>query len=156
MVIIQKVSTSKNMKIRKLTPPPVKPLVWINVSRTCIRDYWDGEDYGEWEREYSCTVGDRFAKNEGIITGYDAESIRVEPDVLDADEVYAVVVTYGSGDTFGHSTGEKCVPHIVTKLEEAVKIEKSINDGSYKGYAPWNGYFESLEDTEIKKLIEKK
>jgi hypothetical protein len=81
------------------------------------------------------------------------------------DTVYVVVVTYEDGDTFGRSYGNICVVDVFENEEEAEKIasiiygdeKKSDKDDifdkkvkrSFKGYAPWVGYFERLQSVDV-------
>ena len=91
-------------------------------------------------------------------TGLYSENSPIWNETLDVDfdpksigdqEVFIVIVTYSSGDTFGHSTGNWHIERATLSREEAVRLCQSIKDNSYVGYKPWEGYFETLEDVEI-------
>lgn len=62
--------------------------------------------------------------------------------------VDVVVVRYESGDTFGRSYGNWHVVGAYLEKDKARKIEQQITRGQYKGYKPWEGYFERLQDVE--------
>lgn len=81
-----------------------------------------------------------------------SETIEVDfdPSSYLGQEIYVVVVRYSTGDTFGRRNGAWKVVGAYVNEEQVVKIEKSIEDGSYnKGHdVPWEGYFESFEGIE--------
>ena len=77
-------------------------------------------------------------------------------DLLKLDKLYLAVVRYTDGGTFGKTIGYWEVIGVAPTykiaelmLEEAIKSTKK---GDYKNYKPWEGYFASLNDTEIHKL----
>ena len=77
-------------------------------------------------------------------------------DMLKMDSLYLAVVRYSTGDTFGRTTGCWHVVGVAPtyKIAELMLEEetKPSKPGDYRHYKPWEGYFESLEDTEIHKL----
>jgi len=81
-----------------------------------------------------------------------SETVEVDfdPSSYLGQEIYVIVVRYSTGDTFGRRNGAWTVIGAYVNEEQVVKIEKSIEDGSYnKGhYVPWKGYFESFERIE--------
>lgn len=83
---------------------------------------------------------------------------KIEFDPKGYDSLYAVIVRYTTGDTFGSTYGAWEVASLVLTRKEAEKIKKDIEketgdyDPNLKGYHPWNGYFESLEGVGIHKL----
>jgi len=84
--------------------------------------------------------------------GWVREPIQVEFNPAVGADVWLVIVRYVTGGTFGRTLG--CW-HMVGAYEcqsEADKVKASIRDGTYQGYKPWTGYFESLEDVEIHKM----
>jgi len=82
------------------------------------------------------------------------KDIDFEPSKYVNKLVYLVIVRYYDGGTFGRTCGYWKIMLCTTKQKEALKLEKSIRDGSYqKGeYLEWNGYFAGLEDVEIHSL----
>jgi len=77
------------------------------------------------------------------------ETVEVDFDLSDLEVVFWVVVRYTTGDTFGTSYGNWEKIGCYKSLKEAREVKQSIEDGSYKGYKCWDGYFEALEDIEI-------
>lgn len=79
------------------------------------------------------------------------ESVDVNFKPKKGQFVYVLVVIYSSGGTFGKSYGNGCIVGIYEKPEEAAKIEETIYNGTYSdnNYAPWVGYFETLENVKI-------
>lgn len=78
------------------------------------------------------------------------------PKMIEMGRLWLAVVRYGTGDTFGSTNGAWHIVGIAptyqvaeAMLEEAIKPSK---EGEYSSYKPWEGYFESLEGTEIHEL----
>ncbi len=85
------------------------------------------------------------------------DSIEVSNEgLLALDTLWLAVVRYSTGDTFGRTTGCWALVGVAPtyKIAEAMLEEatKPTKEGDYKNYKPWEGYFESLTDTEIHKL----
>lgn len=113
-------------------------------------------DKGPWashEPEYiEVAVGDVVLYEEGASLDGDSVSVSFNPLEYVGKPVYIVHVSYTTGDTFGSSHGHPNFPAVCSTAEEAYKIKKSIEDGTYgkKGeYLPWVGYFEGLDGVEI-------
>lgn len=77
--------------------------------------------------------------------------------MLEMDRLFLAVVRYGTGGTFGHTNGAWYIVGIAPtyKIAEAILEEatKPSKPGDYSHYKPWEGYFESLQDTEIHELF---
>jgi hypothetical protein len=87
------------------------------------------------------------------------ESIPIDFDALEGQDVWVVVVRYGTGGTFGHTNGAWQVMGAFEHQGQAEKLRTSINDDTYVaennygcGYICWKGYFESLQDVEVHKM----
>lgn len=85
------------------------------------------------------------------------DSIEIShPDMLKLDKLFLAVVRYGTGDTFGHTSGEFHVVGLAPtyQIAEAMLEEetKPSKPGDYRSYKCWEGYFESLEGTEVHEL----
>lgn len=80
------------------------------------------------------------------------ETISVTPEMFKAKELYLLVVRYGSGDTFGSSSGNWRILGLFQTSDQAEKYKKKVLSNDYDGYKPWEGYFECLEGFEIHKL----
>lgn len=77
------------------------------------------------------------------------------------DTVYAVVVEYTTGDTFGRDGGQSKVLDVFTDPKEAADLAQRAEDHDYSTdgfgfehngvdyYTPWCGYFESLDKIEV-------
>lgn len=82
-------------------------------------------------------------------------------DVNPGDTVYAVVVVYETGDSFGRDGGQTKVLDVFTDAEEAAALaQKATEHDSNKDgygfqhngvdyYTPWCGYFESLDSIDV-------
>jgi hypothetical protein len=74
------------------------------------------------------------------------------------DHVYVVWVSYSDGDTFGRSFGHGSIQGVFASYAEALAAQAQIRSTGkglpipgkeYTHYAPWDGYFASLEGVEI-------
>lgn len=84
---------------------------------------------------------------------FPCESMEVSDEIYDAERIYLVIPRYYSGGTFGRTCGYWCVEGVFKTPEEAEALAKAIRGKNYnsksRGYLPWVGYFEGLEDVEI-------
>ena len=70
--------------------------------------------------------------------------------------VYVVLVKYGDGDSFSRSHGNGQIQCVCKDVNEAYAIRDKIQNGKYKserGYLPWQGYFNCLEEVQIVPLM---
>lgn len=167
---------------KKLTPPEKdnRNELYFEISESCIRDYHDGKEWGEWATDYVHSL-DKVSRNKDLLNKWNFESHKVPDEVYNATSVYVVVVTYDSGDTFGRSTGHLAIAFVTENADEAVACKNAIleqeeykNEHAYsfrkktgklptwdnmfrkhpksvrEGYAPWNGYFEHITSVDIK------
>lgn len=51
-----------------------------------------------------------------------------EVDAEVGDTVYVVYVTYGSGDSFGHSSGNLCVVDVLSDRDDANKFGQNLRE----------------------------
>lgn len=148
---------------KKKVVEPTRPVQYGIVYEQTGGDYYhDGEQYGDWRSDAGHTEvkyiteddkGSRHARTFNGIT-------------LTKGEMYFFVyVIYGSGDTFGHSSGNFESILILDKKEDAHELAKLIRSNyddrskkdeysfDFKGnriYAgSWKGYFESLSSVEV-------
>jgi hypothetical protein len=120
-------------------------------------------DRGTEYRHYE--MGDYFVTEQP--SGYGFDNLPVPDWKDDADAIYAVVVHYSTGDTFGRSEGCIDIPIAFVNLDEANKVAKEIDsfdyrteknskhqfqDEKYGFHKCWTGYFETLNGVEVKKL----
>lgn len=85
------------------------------------------------------------------------EEVEVDFNPINASYAYLLTVIYESGDTFGHSYGNWKAIGAFKTLEEAASLKKQIEHDAYhpkepkqyKGYAIWNGYFETFTSANI-------
>lgn len=77
------------------------------------------------------------------------DQVDTEIEFKHGDTVYLVDVRYSTGDTFGQDYGYHTLVDAFDNEVEADRLVASIYDGSYEGYKPWYGYFESLESADV-------
>ena len=120
------------------------------------------EDDGEWSRCSDTVKTVRFKRlhREKPTNRFFYDSIELPNDkMIDMDHLFLAVVRYSTGDTFGHTTGAWYIVGIAPTyeiaqmmLDEETKPSPKDSHGRQLGYKPWEGYFKSLEDTEIHEL----
>jgi hypothetical protein len=84
--------------------------------------------------------------------GYCQETVDVDFPVSVGQTVFVVYVRYSTGDTFSRTYGAGFIVGVYKDKETAEKVQKSVYDKTYTGYACWIGYFESLESCEVKEM----
>lgn len=133
----------------------------------CDDDRWSSR-----EDEYvDFKVTGVYMTSDGALYG---DTVRVDFEPKDGQDVHVVVVRYGTGDTFGHTDGCGHIEGVYADDKLATKIGEAIHKGydskdggkHYSGksygeyrmlkgtsekdaYYPWEGYFESLQGVEI-------
>lgn len=148
---------------KKLTPPPVdtRKELFVEETSSCVRDYHEGVQFGEWEQQYDNDVT-KVSRDSKLLNRYNFTACKVPDEVYDASYVYIVVVTYSTGDTFGNSSGNLAIAFITENPEEALKAKEVIetveggwtkewckHPKSATSYPIWEGYFEHVENVEI-------
>ena len=86
--------------------------------------------------------------NSTAVVGSFVDGSWVQGEIKARSEAWAIVVRYGSGDTFGTSYGHGTVACICTdpkSAAEAVALIKGGGDMDPSGHCEWQGYFETLE-----------
>lgn len=114
-------------------------------------------DYS-WEEDVTCILEAVSLRNESNDFSISCREFDVDADLKEGDSVFVVTVTYSTGDTFGHSTGNMEVEGIYTNAKEAKDIADLIENDTgdadnyrkAKDYYPvWSGYFESVSDVRV-------
>jgi hypothetical protein len=148
------------MKKPKKIEPPKKDYrlpLYIEIDQRCTRDEREDIEWGSWETHYDSTVT-KISTNKDLLNKWDFQRFNVPQSTYDADHVYAVIVTYESGDTFGRSYGNVKVAFVSEKAEDAIAAEEALNQEwtdkwrdhpNSCGYAPWDGYFERITNISI-------
>ncbi|AVD99299.1 hypothetical protein SEA_BILLNYE_116 [Streptomyces phage BillNye] len=121
-----------------------EPYSWRGVETTEISDV---------EAVYSKGEGN---PHRGMIRP-GAFSCEAEP----GDTVYAVIVRYSTGDTFGREEGLAICLDVFTdadKAEELAKAAREVDEfrmtvNGVEYYVSWVGYFEHLEDVVVEELV---
>lgn len=133
----------------------VETEVWTTRDRDPDDDWDTGDTAGRvvgvraWEaRDWEGSTFRRYG-------GYDSWS--GELDVQAGDYVYAVVADYESGSTFGRDGGHASVVDVFSDIETADACAQAAEAAKeyrfeFQGreyYAPWQGYFESLNELRV-------
>jgi len=149
--------TSKKLKRHEYPHVWVKcDLAW-STGGECLTDE-EFSDRADEQRHYE--VGDWFLTAKPKEFHYDPVPV---PDWdPEAKVIYAVVVHYSTGDTFGRIEGCIDLPIAFVSYEEAQRVAKELQadskkdetfvDSKYGFFKSWTGYFESLDGVEVKPL----
>jgi len=148
------------MSSKTKTPSPQPKRLYLGYTSTSSGGEPESEEpYSSRSPTYITVTFTSLSRESGTFFVHD---IKVSDEVYEADEVFLVVVRYQDGNSFGTSHGNWDVFDAVATEDEAIKIAKSIEDGSlvkaveadqkkgiYHRYILWTGYFNSLEGVEI-------
>jgi hypothetical protein len=157
----------KKKSSKKVVPVVVEyPKVYVKceLAYTSGGESKDDGPYADRETEYRhYEVEDYFTMERP--EGFGLDSVEVPDWKNGTDTVYAILVHYSTGDTFGRTEGCIDIPIAFVSVEEANKVAKEINsfdkrsntddqlrDPKYGFYKGWTGYFESMTGVEVKKL----
>ncbi len=129
--------------------------------------YWhSGEEWGEWRSDHG-TVDLEY-----ITSGRGGTLVATHKNIdLEVGKPYILVwLTYSTGDSFGHSTGNPEFIMVFDNLENAYRLKTEIEtryrsmkqdidkwsfdfDGQTIYCGAWVGYFDSLESVRVDTLI---
>lgn len=133
-------------------------VLYVKTHSRCIYSFREPEEFSSWEEDNLFTVDDVTASQEDSWqTGYD-----VFPD--ENGYVHVVYITYGEGDSFGHSSGNGDIVYVfqdralAEKAQRLLKEDREsfskdilLDNGDILKYGdPSTGYFECLESCEIR------
>lgn len=161
-----------------LEPEPFS--IWVDWEYThisggevCEGQEDDDDDYPSLEDEYKDhEIHGVYSVDATNSRGWSRYNERCEVSFqpVRGAEVFLVIVTYSSGNTFGHSSGNVTVVGCYEEQAQADAIESDIwaddigADRDYKrnlkrsekerftGYKAWTGYFEGLEGVVVHRL----
>jgi hypothetical protein len=129
-----------------------KHKIYLNYTEDhiCTREPYEDDDWDRGEFDISFYIRGISCKpcrknyNDEIEVSFDPK------DQID-NKIHLVVVRYSDGDTFGCTTGYwKIVKAFIHEdKQDAVDLSDSINNGKYKGYKEWDGYFASLQCADV-------
>jgi hypothetical protein len=172
----RKAKATSTAKARKCALEEEKNSVWVNWEYThgSGGEIREGQEEDEWpsrETEYhDHAVHGAFTtdKDDRGWSRYN-ERMAVDFEPVSGEQVFVVVVTYGSGGTFGSSSGNVCIVAVFSNEAHANSIAQDIRADDdltdrygepkkgkkerFTGYKPWKGYFESLEGVEVHRLL---
>ena len=134
------------------------------TSRDGYRSEGDASKYEhEWSASRDLHVKNAWLSRDGL-SSWQCETMQCEGKVQAGDTLYVIVVRYSDGDTFGQSTGNYHFELATKDANKAVEVKNAIVAGTYKrerpedvdhwyDYLEWTGYFNSLEDVELHKMV---
>lgn len=139
--------------------------LFVALESLTTKDYWDGEQYGDWETQYNykgCNV--YLAEEARGRIGVWTQRVEVDFEPHVGQVVFPIIVEYGSGNSFGHSSGNTTLVAVVDSTEKALAVRDAIYHDAEKnpsGFGQievegvsfyngaWKGYFENLESVHI-------
>ncbi len=144
--------------------------LYVNYHERCLEDYWDGEEYGDWHREWEYDV-----RSVGLSTlagwqglGYDVEEFETDLDIQAGDTVYVLWMTYCTGDTFGHESGRGEILWVFRDHAAALAAREIWEENACNAYSvkfltdtgkpvqvssPAAGYFEDLGFLQLSEFV---
>jgi hypothetical protein len=171
-----KKAKGKGTKCPVMEPDPFR--VWVDWEYT----HCSGGDICEGEEDASYPSRETEYKDHEVLGVYSCdskdgrgwsrynESVDVPFEPVTGAEVFLVVVTYSSGDTFGSSSGNVTIVGCYEEKAQAESIASDIRaddmdvDRDYRrsgkktkkerftGCKEWTGYFDGLEGVEVHRL----
>jgi hypothetical protein len=136
--------------------------LYVEVNNPTRYHYREQKEWGRW-KEHNTFEGCRvyvsdFSKDNASYRS----STDVDFEVTTGMIVYPVFVIYGTGDSFGHSTGNVQLVDVFDDAQKARGLEDAIRKATYENYkytfeyagkkyyaGSWTGYFERLEDVVV-------
>lgn len=138
--------------------------VYVTHTQHIDHEMREDVEWGSWSRDSTFTVG-AASLTEPSSWGWDMFDLCC--NVEEGDTVYALVLIYGTGDSFGQASGEGEVLWVFREKVLAERAEAWLNENPEK-YSiefwqedltkvqlsnPASGYFEHIEYTRIESLI---
>lgn len=139
--------------------------IYVEYISYCDHNESEDAEYGSWSRQSTFSVGEASLTEPNNYRSY--ESFDLCCNVEEGDEVYALVLIYGTGDSFGSASGEGEILWVFREKVLAERAEAWLNENPEK-YSiefwqedltkvqlsnPASGYFEHIESTRIESLI---
>lgn len=133
----------------------------VNIKQRCVSEERSTEQFGSWHKSYSNAAPSYIEKEDkypDVLSTYDCEN---------GDVVILVWIEYSTGDSFGKpDRGSAEAIGVFTDMKAAKELKNHItkqaddnkdgyciktSDGQVfqSDYAPWNGYFEKLEEVHL-------
>jgi hypothetical protein len=126
--------------------------------------YYNREDveWGSWEERNSFEGCKVYVADFSKDSASYRQSTEVDFEVSPGMIVFPVFVIYGTGDSFGHSSGNVQLVDVFDDAEKARGLKEAIRKATYENYkysfeyegkeyyaGSWTGYFETLEDVVV-------
>lgn len=93
-------------------------MIYVNTCEYQISYEHDGQEWGSWSAEHEFSVS---GVHKGKIDGGEAINVCFNYDV--GDTVYVLYMRYGSGDSFGHASGNG---EVLWVFREKILAEKAL------------------------------
>ena len=144
------------LKIIKMKKPKTitKPVnvntkeIYVEESSKCISESRSDEPYGDWSRSYDDRVIN-ISQNKDILNKWNFKTYKVPDIVYEAKNLYLVVVTYSTGNSFGRSDGHVETAFITEDPDEANDAATALwKQTEYNQYSR----YPSLYEEELEKL----
>lgn len=76
----------------------------------------------------------------------------VSKETYESETVFLVIVFYDTGNTFGRRNGEWYLEGIYFDFNEALKVSENIENDTYVGHKPWQGFFERYSRVDVREF----
>lgn len=134
--------------------------VSVEYDQYCTEDYHSGEQFGVWRTSFNSSVTGVRVLDDDENSVYNSETFLLPDDTTTA---YVVYMIYGSGDSFGHSSGNIDIIHCTASSDKAHALAKMITDNPNEYsikftddfdreisiYNNGAGYFEHIDYVEV-------
>lgn len=130
-----------------------------------IREGQENDSYPDYKDTYIDWTPKSLYLDEVDVPSWQKETVQTDFDVERGDLVHIVVVRYGDGDTFSHTSGYWQIMGVSKDAEVARQLARAISNDTYtgkeegasnsyyQGYKPWEGYFSSLEGADVDSFV---
>lgn len=142
--------------------------LYLEIYHGCHDSHRDPKKYGSWHENWDVSYGTLATTDKEFRWNY--ERAVYKGDLAAGEDIYALVVVYSSGDSFGYANAAHLdVPMVnknaevayrnlkaleaVEKKADSANVTLEFDDGStMEYYVPWLGYFESLDELVLRKF----
>lgn len=128
--------------------------IYIEYKEDLVDFYSEPEEYGSWTSTYESEVTRVSSRGDNLDIHRSQLEVNFEP--TSGQTIYLVEVTYGDGDSFGHSSGKLGFAGAYLSKEDAEVRAKEVPEDYEKAQKdfsmytfPWVDYFARIESIQI-------
>jgi hypothetical protein len=143
--------------------------LFVQYESRCVDSYREEREYGDWSETWDFAVKGVCATSRGRWAGlaYDEDKLNVGFEAEPGDPVHVLWMTFGTGDSFGHSDGHGEILWVFKNAEVARRALTQWQDNEEQ-YSitikdetgreieltnPGSGYFESINSLQVTTFV---